>query len=126
MRLERTENRVLLVEDDASLCNLVRYELEKLGLEVSCTDSSVDAIMKLEHERFDVVLLDIMLTGSSGLYVVDVLRDLPSYERPRVVVITAARGTVLTNIDRSIVRAVFFKPLDLPSLGAYVVSLMQR
>jgi DNA-binding response OmpR family regulator len=123
MSNDSSGNRVLLVEDDLSLCNLIQHELERVGLDVSCTDSSVDAIMKLERERYDVMLLDIMLSGSSGLYVVDALRDLPSYERPRVIVITGARGSFLTNIDRSVVGAIFFKPLDLNSFGAYVKSL---
>jgi ActR/RegA family two-component response regulator len=64
-----------------------------------------------------------MLSGSSGLYVVDALRDLPAYERPRVVIITGAHGNILTNIDRTVVKAVFFKPLDVGSFAAYVKSL---
>ena len=120
---ETNETRVLLVEDDSSLSHLIQLELQRRGVEVSCTDSSIDAIMRLEREHYDVMLLDIMLSGTSGLYVVDALKDIPSYERPRVVVITGARGNVLANIDRSIVKAIFFKPLDLPSLAAYVKSL---
>jgi len=117
---------VLVVEDDASLCDLIVLELERAGLAVSCTDSSVDAIMKLQREHYGVLLLDIMLSGSSGLYVIDALRDVPPFQRPRVVVITGARSNVLTNIDRNIVKSVFFKPLDMPSLTAYVKSIIDR
>jgi CheY-like chemotaxis protein len=123
MSSEPNGSRVLVVEDDRSLCRLIEHELERIGLEVSTTDSSVDAIMRLEGERYEVMLLDIMLSGTSGLYVVDALKDLPACDRPRVVVITGARGNVLTNIDRTIVRAIFFKPLDMTSLAAYVKSL---
>jgi len=49
----------------------------------------------------------------------------PFEERPRVVVITSARATILTNIDRTIVKAVFFKPLDMPSPAAYVNAIIQ-
>ena len=117
------EKRVLLVEDDTSLCSLIDLELSRAALEVTCVDSSVDAIMKIQRGRYAVILLDIMLSGSSGLYVLDALRDLPQFERPRVVVITAARGSILTNIDRNFVDAVFFKPLEMVSLSAYVKSL---
>lgn len=116
-------NEVLLVEDDLSLCNLISLELERVGIAVTCTDSSVDAIMKMQRGDFGVVLLDIMLSGSSGLYVVDAIRDIPQYHRPSVVIITGARSNVLTNIDRNVVRAVFFKPLDTPSLAAYVKAI---
>ncbi|HEX9161019.1 MAG TPA: response regulator [Thermoanaerobaculia bacterium] len=118
-----TDSRVLLVEDDTSLCNLIAHELGQIGLAVTSTDSSVDAIIKVQQEPYAVLLLDIMLNGTSGLYVIDALRDLPSDDRPRVVVITGARGSILSNIDRTIVRAVFFKPLDMTSLGAYVKSI---
>ena len=124
--VENVQPQVLLVEDDASLCDLIELELERVGLAMTCTDSSIDAIMKIRQERYGVVLLDIMLSGSSGLYVVDALRDIPSYERPRVVVITGSRAAVLTNIDRSIVKAVFFKPLEIKSLAAYVRALMTQ
>ena len=116
-------SEVLLVEDDASLCDLISLEFERAGLSVTSTDSSVDAIMRLQRGRYRVVLLDIMLTGSSGLYVVDAMRDIPSYERPPVLVVTGARNTMLQNIDRSVVKAIFFKPLELPSLAAYVKAL---
>ena len=117
------DSHVLLVEDDTSLCSLITLELERAGLAVTCTDSSVDAILKLQKSQYSVLLLDIMLSGSSGLYVVDALRDLRPYARPQVVVITGARSAVLTNIDRNVVKAVFFKPLDMASLSAYVKAL---
>ena len=117
------EPRVLLVEDDASLCSLIDLALARVHLDVTCVDSSIDAIMKIQRGRYSVILLDIMLSGSSGLYVLDALRDVPQFERPRVVVITAARGSILTNIDRNVVDAVFFKPLEMVSLSAYVKSL---
>jgi DNA-binding response OmpR family regulator len=126
MDSRESPQHVLLVEDDASLCGLIELELERQGLDVTCTDSSIDAIMKLREGRYDVILLDIMLSGSSGLYVIDALRDIPAYERPRVVIITGARATILTNIDRNIVKAVFFKPLEMQSLAAYIKAITKQ
>lgn len=114
---------VLVVEDDASLCHLIEHEFERQGLAVTVTDSSVDAILKLQESRYSVLLLDIMLNGSSGLYVVNALRDAPPHERPRVIVMTGLHSNVLSTVDRSIVRAVFFKPLDIAPLATYVKSL---
>jgi DNA-binding response OmpR family regulator len=120
---DSAEERILLVEDDTSLSDLLQLELRRAGLAVTPTNSSVDAIMKLQGEKFSVLLLDIMLLGSSGLYVVDALRDLPTDQRPRVVIMTGARGNILTTIDRTVVKAVFFKPLDIGSFTVYVKSL---
>jgi DNA-binding response OmpR family regulator len=114
---------VLLVEDDVSLCNLIAHEFERNGLSVTTADSSVEAILKLQESRYAVLLLDIMLNGSSGLYVVDALRDAPPHERPRVIVMTGMHSKVLATIDRSVVKAVFFKPLDIPALATYIKSM---
>jgi DNA-binding response OmpR family regulator len=115
---------VLIVEDDTSLANLIARQLERAGLRASCTDSTVEAIMRIQRMRFEAILLDVMLAGTSGLYVVEALRDIPSDERPKVIVITGARGSVLANLDRSIVKSVMFKPLDVKALAIYVRSLI--
>jgi CheY-like chemotaxis protein len=114
---------VLVVDDDASLCHLIAHEFERNGISVTSTDSSVDAILKLQQKRYAVMLLDIMLNGSSGLYVVDALRDSPVHDRPRVVVITGVHSNILSTIDRGVVKAVFFKPLDVHALANYVKSI---
>jgi DNA-binding response OmpR family regulator len=114
---------VLIVEDDTSLAHLITHEMERLGMTASCTDSSVDAIMLIQRERYDAVLLDIMLSGTSGLYVVDAVRDIAAPARPKILVMTGAKSTFLTNLDRSLVRAVVFKPLDVQALAAYVKAL---
>lgn len=117
------KQNVLVVEDDSSLCNLIAHKLNGAGLSVECTDSSVDAILKIQRYAFEVIVLDIMLGGTSGLYVVDAIRDIPVHERPKVVIITGARGNVLSTIDRNIVKAVLFKPLDVGSLASFVRSM---
>ena len=117
---------VLVVEDDTSLAHLITHELERLGMTVRCTDSSVDAIMLIQRDHYAAVLLDIMLSGTSGLYVVDAIRDIPSHDRPKIVVITGAKSTFLTNLDRGLVRAVIFKPLDVAALAAYIKSLTRE
>ena len=116
-------SRILLVEDDTSLANLISHALEREGMNVSTAESSVDAILCLQKDRYEVVLLDIMLKGTSGLYVIDAVRDIRSYERPKIVIITGARSSLLSNIDRSLVKAVLFKPLDVPALTAYVKAV---
>jgi len=116
---EMGSRNVLIVEDDNSLSNLIAHTFERAGMTVTCADSSVDAILKIEQGNFNVIVLDVMLGGTSGLYVVDALRDIPEDVRPKVIIITAARGNILANLDRTIVKAVLFKPLDVPSLAAF-------
>jgi DNA-binding response OmpR family regulator len=115
---------VLIVEDDTSLANLISHALQRQGMSATCTDSTVDAIMRLQRKRYDAILLDVMLAGTSGLYVVEAVRDLPAFERPKIVVITGARGNILANLDRSLVKSVIFKPLDVNAVASYVRALV--
>ncbi len=64
--------RILLVEDDEVLCDLVRRNLEARGHEVSIAGDAESAIVHLQKNHFDLVILDINLPDRTGW---DVLRS---------------------------------------------------
>ncbi len=66
---------VLIVEDDLDIQQLLSYNLIKSGLNVSCADSGEEALELLEKEKFDIVLLDIMLPGKDGVEVCSIIRN---------------------------------------------------
>lgn len=59
-------NRVLIVEDDLSVGNMLQEALEMEGYEVMRAYSGTEAFMILERTKPDIVLLDLMLPGLSG------------------------------------------------------------
>ncbi|MBW2522592.1 MAG: response regulator transcription factor [Deltaproteobacteria bacterium] len=65
----------LLVEDDTRLAALTREYLEKNGLAVTEVHDGDAAIAEARQQRFDVVLLDVMLPGASGLEVCQRIRQ---------------------------------------------------
>jgi two-component system, OmpR family, alkaline phosphatase synthesis response regulator PhoP len=65
---------VLLVEDDASMAMLCRFNLELAGFEVVTADTGVEGLIKATSERFDLVLLDVMLPDLGGFEVAERLR----------------------------------------------------
>jgi two-component system alkaline phosphatase synthesis response regulator PhoP len=67
--------RVLLVEDDASMAMLCRFNLELSGFHVVTAETGAEGLAKASSERFDLVLLDVMLPDLGGLEVADRLRD---------------------------------------------------
>jgi DNA-binding response OmpR family regulator len=78
--------RVLLVEDDARLLQLTRAYLEKHGLQLIGAASGEDALAEARRQRFDCVLLDVMLPGMSGI---DVCRRLREQTDVPIIMITA-------------------------------------
>ncbi len=71
------KEKVLVVDDEEDILELVRYNLAKEGYRVQCVSSGEEALQKAKEEIPDVILLDLMLPGRDGL---DVCRDLKSAE----------------------------------------------
>ncbi|HEB69498.1 MAG TPA: response regulator transcription factor, partial [Desulfobulbus sp.] len=61
--------RILVVEDDADIQQLVSYNLIKSGMNVSCADSGEEALQLLNQEQIDLVILDLMLPDRDGMEV---------------------------------------------------------
>jgi two-component system, OmpR family, response regulator RegX3 len=70
-----TGRRVLLVEDEESLADAVRYNLEREGFEVTVVGDGRRAIERFRSDAVDLVILDLMLPEVSGLDVCRAIRD---------------------------------------------------
>lgn len=65
--------RILVVDDEKDLVNLVRYNLEKDGYEVICAYDGSSVLKSVWNQRPDLIILDLMLPDRSGY---DICRDL--------------------------------------------------
>ena len=83
--------RVLVVEDERDIAALVAYHLTKEGYRVRTAGSGAEALEAVGHERPDLVVLDLMLPGFSGLEVLAELRRRPEAADLPVIVLTARR-----------------------------------
>ena len=69
--------RILYVEDDAALARLLQKRMERQGLVIETTGSAEEALERLNHEMFDLILVDYNLPGMNGLDLLDRLSALP-------------------------------------------------
>lgn len=113
----------LVVEDDLTLGKLLCHSLKKAGITPVSVSTAEEASIELAQKTIDYVLVDVTLPGTSGLYVIEAIRQLEKSRRPAVVLITATRANILDKIDRSVVKTVMFKPLDVKALVAFVAAL---
>ena len=65
--MNKFESHVLVVDDDDGIRNLVKQYLNKNNFLVTTANSAEDATKKIEVIKFDLVVLDIMMPGKSGL-----------------------------------------------------------
>lgn len=81
--------RVLVVEDEAPLAAMLRYNLEKEGFEVEEAANGEEALTKIAERKPDAVLLDWMLPLVSGIEVCRQLRRSPATRGLPVIMLTA-------------------------------------
>ena len=80
---------MLLVEDDAALAELVVWHFEREGFTVSHTPDGEEALLLARERTPDIVLLDWMIEGISGLEVCRRLRRLPDTANVPIIMLTA-------------------------------------
>lgn len=115
--------KILIVDDEKPICDLIDLNLSSAGYHCTSVQDGLEAIDKIEKEKFDLVLLDIMLPGADGY-------DIMEYIRPLgvpVIFITAkhevkdrVKGLKLGADDYLV------KPFDVVELVARVEAVLRR
>jgi two-component system, OmpR family, phosphate regulon response regulator PhoB len=118
---------VLVVEDEAPLLTLLRYNLEKQGFRVDEAADGEEALLRVAEGRPDLVLLDWMLPALSGIEVCRQLRRRPGTRDLPIIMVTARTE------DQDAVRALdtgaddyISKPFAMDSLMARIRALLRR
>jgi two-component system phosphate regulon response regulator PhoB len=119
--------RILIVEDEESLTLLLRYNLEAAGYAVETVTRGDDAELRIAENAPDLVLLDWMLPGVSGVELCRRIRARKDTHRLPILMLTArgeeadrVRG-LSTGADDYVV-----KPFSVPELVARVGALLRR
>ena len=119
--------RILIVEDEDALGTLLRYNLEVEGFAVEVIDRGDTAEMRLKETVPDLILLDWMLPGLSGIELCRRLRAREETRRVPIIMLTARgeeseriRG-LATGADDYLV-----KPFSIPELIARVRAILRR
>lgn len=117
--------RVLVVEDETKVAALVKAGLEEHGFTIEVCHDGNSAIARASTERFDALVLDIMLPGRDGLSVLRKLRD----ERNAVpVILLTARGDLSERIEGLNLGADDYltKPFSVLELVARLGAVLRR
>lgn len=68
---------ILIVEDDITIHNLIKEILENEQYKVLNAYSGTEALMIIEKEKLDLILLDLMLPGLNGEKIIKIIKDIP-------------------------------------------------
>lgn len=115
------QSRITLIEDDAHMATMLRYNIEAAGYAVDWIDNGAAALTQVRTAVPDLVVIDWMLPGLSGIEVVRQLRAAPSTRSVPVLMVTGrCEATDRTRALAVGVDEFVVKPF---SLGAFMSKL---
>ena len=115
--------KILAVDDERAIAELLRLSLTQAGYECVCAYDGVEAANRIEKESFDLILLDIMLPGIDGFELMDYIRStgIP-------VIFLTAKNAVSDRVKglRMGAEDYIVKPFDILELLARVEGVLRR
>ena len=118
------DNRILVVDDEASQRDLLHLVLTEEGYNVETTSSGEEAVKKVEDRFYNLVIMDMKMGGMGGLEALKRIKEISSAVQ---VLIVTAYASVDTAVDAMSSGALSYltKPIDLKELKLQVNKTMQ-
>lgn len=121
------QHRVLVVEDDEALGPMLEYNLEKEGLSPTLVTDGDEALLRLSEETPDLIVLDWMLPGTSGIEICRQARARPETRNTPIIMLTAKgeEGDRIRGLDTGADDYVT-KPFSVTELMARIRAVLRR
>ena len=118
--------RVLVVDDEEDLCEILKFNLETEGYEVDTANSAEEA-MKLNIENYQLLLLDVMMGEMSGFKFASILKKSPATQNVPIIFLTAkdTENDALTGFNLG-ADDYISKPFSLRQVMARVKAVIRR
>jgi len=83
------KRKILVVDDEADILDLISYNLSKEGYDVSTASDGGEALSEIRKMRFDLIVLDLMIPGMPGMEICRILRSDPKTKNLPIIMLTA-------------------------------------
>jgi two-component system, NtrC family, response regulator HydG len=113
--------RILIIDDDMDMCNLLSRFLQKKGFETDSSHSGNKGIAKFKESKFDVVLCDFRLGDKEGR---EVLKEIKQIDPYAVVIIITGYSDIKTAVD--VIKSGAFDYITKPLIPEEVVNVIGR
>jgi two-component system response regulator HydG len=113
--------RILIIDDDMDMCNLLGRFLQKKGFETEASHSGNKGIAKFKESKFDIVLCDFRLGDKEGR---EVLRDIKQIDPYAIVIIITGYSDIKTAVD--VIKAGAFDYITKPLIPEEVLNVIGR
>src|SRR5450631_1971941 len=114
-------NRILIIDDDMDMCNLLGRFLQKKGFETEAAHSGNKGIAKFKESKFDIVLCDFRLGDKEGR---EVLREIKQADHHAIVIIITGYSDIKVAVD--VIKAGAFDYITKPLIPEEVINVIGR
>lgn len=116
-------NRILIVDDEASIADMIKLCLTKNGYECETANDGLEASKRIENNHYDLALLDVMMPEIDGFELIEYMKQ---YDVP--VIFVTAKAAVEDRVKGLRIGAedYLIKPFDLQELVARVEAVLRR
>lgn len=87
--MSRSKPRVLVVDDEDAILEMIRFALEQSGMKAVTASNAYDAVLKISEKRPDIILMDWMMPGVTGIELTRRLRKDRQTEDLPIIMLTA-------------------------------------
>ncbi len=87
-----TKKKILLIDDDKDITMVVRLRLESEGYDVEVANSGKEGLGKIEAQKPDLVVLDVMMEDKTGYEVCAEIKAGPLYDLPVIMLTSRVRA----------------------------------
>jgi DNA-binding response OmpR family regulator len=117
------DQRILIVEDDRSIRQLLVTVLRKQGITADTAEDGEEGLACLARNHYSLVLLDAMMPRMTGYEFLEHIKDRPAADRPLIFLLTASHSP--RHYDPDLVAGTIRKPFDVELLMKIVSACLR-
>jgi len=124
-KVDKTTEKILLIDDDEDFLEIMAERLQARGMDVTTTSSPTEALVIIERESFDAIVIDFMMPDMLGL---DALKEIRLKKPELQIILLTGYATLETGLEAMKLGAMSFveKPVDLDVLTEKIKKAHKR
>ena len=111
--------RILVVDDNQSITKMLHKYFTTHGIDVMTLNDGKNALETIQKQKFDVILLDMVMPGFNGADIINGLEKISILEQQKIIILSASSvpdGAIRSLLDKKGVHTFVDKPVDLKDL----------